>query len=133
MGPRTSVEELRQTLDTPGNAFLLARDEAGLVACCHLQERGDAMYFGMFAVDPTRQAGGVGAAVLREAERIARDDWRVARVTMQVIDVRSELIAWYERRGYRRTGETIPFPYDVTARTGPRVSGLGFAVLEKTL
>lgn len=30
---------------------------------------------------------------------------------MTVIDVREELIAYYERRGYRRTGLKKPFPY----------------------
>jgi ribosomal protein S18 acetylase RimI-like enzyme len=91
------------------------------------------MYFGMFAVDPTRQAGGIGAAVLSEAERIARDEWRVPRLVMQVIDVRAELIAWYERRGYRRTGEAIPFPYDVQKRAGPMVAALTFVILGKDL
>jgi GNAT superfamily N-acetyltransferase len=133
-GPRTSVEELAATLASPGNAFLLARAAAGvLVACCHLQHRGDAAYFGMFAVSPAKQAGGIGTAVLVEAERYVRDEWRLPRLVMQVIEVRDELITWYERRGYRRTGDTIPFPYDVQSRTGPRIAGLRFVILEKAL
>jgi GNAT superfamily N-acetyltransferase len=87
----------------------------------------------MFAVDPTRQAGGIGAAMLAEAERFVRDDWQQGRLTMQVIEVRTELIEWYERRGYRRTGAALPFPYDVVARAGPRFEGLRFVVLAKNL
>lgn len=30
---------------------------------------------------------------------------------MTVIEQRSELIAWYERRGFHRTGDYSPFPY----------------------
>jgi len=132
-GPRTSIDELRAIVQTRGNAFLLARDDDGeLVACCHLQRRGDAVYFGMFAVSPARQAGGVGSAVLAEAERIAKSR-EASKLVMQVIEVREELISWYERRGYHRTGEKIPFPYDAQARTGPRMAGLHFVVLEKTL
>ncbi|MFL6240283.1 MAG: GNAT family N-acetyltransferase [Actinomycetes bacterium] len=133
-GPRTSVDELRAIITAPDNAFLLARDGAGsLLACCHLQRRGDALYFGMFAVDPTRQADGVGTAMLAEAERIARDLWRLPRVTMQVIEARTELIDWYARRGYHQTGNALPFPYDVQARTGPRIAGLRLVMLEKAL
>jgi GNAT superfamily N-acetyltransferase len=132
-GARTSVDELRSILEAPGNVFLMAYDASALVACCHLQRRGDSMYFGMFAVDPARQARGTGIVVLSEAERIAREDWGVPRLVMQVIEVRDELIAWYERHGYRRTGETIPFPYDAAMRRGPLVPELRFAVLEKVL
>ena len=49
---------------------------------------------------------------------------------MTVIAQRSELIAWYQRRGYELTGETRPFPYD-NARAGlPRRDDLQFVVLE---
>ena len=50
-----------------------------------------------------------------------------------VIEQRESLIAWYERRGYRRTGATKPFPYD-DARVGlPKRQDLRLTVLEKGL
>ena len=133
-GPRTSVDELAELVASPDNEFLLARDPAGaLVACCHLQKRADSAYFGMFAVDPTRQGGGVGDAMLAEAERIVRDEWHRPQLTMWVIGVRGELIAWYERRGYKRTGEAVDFSYDADAPAGPIEPGLEFLVLAKEL
>ena len=45
---------------------------------------------------------------------------------------RDELIAWYERRGYRRTGVVKPFPYGDTRFGIPRRDDLRFEVLEKT-
>jgi hypothetical protein len=52
---------------------------------------------------------------------------------MTVIDIRAELIAWYERRGYARTGIFKPFPYG-DARFGiPKRPDLRFEVLEKRL
>ena len=52
---------------------------------------------------------------------------------MTVIDIRDELIAFYERRGYRRTGIKKPFPYG-DARFGlPKRDDLRFEVLEKPL
>jgi len=87
----------------------------------------------MFAVDPTRQGGGLGDAVLRECERIAREDWRLPVMRMTVIDVREELIVWYQRRGYRRTGIKKPFPYGDARFGQPKRDDLRFEVLEKTL
>jgi hypothetical protein len=52
---------------------------------------------------------------------------------MTVIHLRDTLIAWYERRGYRRTGETEPFPYGDERFGIPRRDDLYFVVLEKAL
>jgi len=50
---------------------------------------------------------------------------------MTVLAQRPELIAWYERRGYRRTGAVKPFPYGDERLGIPRRDDLEFAVLEK--
>jgi hypothetical protein len=65
-----------------------------------------------------------------EAEGLAMGA-EVARMT--VVSVRETLIAWYERHGYRRTGETERFPYDDTRFGVPLRSDLEFVVLEKRL
>ena len=65
----------------------------------------------MFAVDPARQGTGLGKAVLEAAERTAQELWSATEVTLTVISLRDELIAWYERRGYARTGRHLPFPF----------------------
>jgi hypothetical protein len=71
--------------------------------------------------------------VLAEAERVARVDWGLPMMRMTVIDVREDLIAWYERRGYRRTGIKKAFPA-VDPRFGiPKRDDLRFEVLEKSL
>ena len=55
------------------------------------------------------------------------------RMRMTVIQIRDSLSAWYERRGYVRTGETKPFPYG-DARFGvPLRDDLHFEVFEKRL
>jgi ribosomal protein S18 acetylase RimI-like enzyme len=112
---------------------LLASQDGELVACAHVAIEDGTGYFGMFAVDPQRQAGGLGKAILAEAERLVRDDWRLPMMRMTVIDLREDLIAWYERRGYRRTGIKKPFPA-VDPRFGlPKRDDLRFEVLEKEL
>jgi hypothetical protein len=70
---------------------------------------------------------------LAEAERLAREEWRLPVMRMTVIDLREELIAVYERRGYRRTGITRPFPYGDERFGLPKRPDLRFEVLEKRL
>ncbi|MFI8461651.1 GNAT family N-acetyltransferase [Kitasatospora sp. NPDC085464] len=110
-GRRTNPEAVAEAVGHPEGLVLLAECDGRLVACCQLERRGERAYFGMFSVRPGLQGGGVGRAVLAEAERLAGEEWGVAAMEMTVIEQRAELIAWYERRGFRRTGEFSPFPY----------------------
>lgn len=132
-GQRTDPDGVRQVLEHPGSRLLLAEQDGSLVACCQLEHRGDACYFGMFAVRPGLQGGGVGKVVLAEAERVAREEWAATTMEMTVISVRDELIAFYERRGYRRTGELSPFPYGDERFGLPQRGDLAFEKLLKPL
>ena len=130
-GDRIDPGVLRADIERPRSRVLVAERDGQLVACAHVAVEGDAGYFGMFAVRPALQGGGTGHAVLAEAERIVRDEWALPVLRMTVIDVRAELIAWYERRGYRRTGIHKPFPHGDTRFGVPRRDDLRFEVLEK--
>ena len=132
-GNRIDAEVLRTDIERPGSRVLLAERGGELLACAHVSEEDGAGYFGMFSVVPGLQGGGIGKQVLAECERIARDDWRLPAMRMTVIDIRDELIAFYERRGYRRTGILKPFPYGDERFGLPRRDDLRFEVLEKAL
>ena len=132
-GQRIDADMLRADLAQPQSVVLLAEDDAHLVACAHVGLEDGAGYFGMFSVDPTAQGGGIGKVVLAEAERVARDTFGCARMRMTVIDCRDELIAFYKRRGYVRTGVTKPFPYGNPRYGEPRRDDLRFEILEKDL
>ncbi|MCX4683709.1 GNAT family N-acetyltransferase [Kitasatospora purpeofusca] len=110
-GQRTDTEGVAAAVSHADGVVLLAELDGELLACCQLEHRGARAYFGMFSVRPGRQGGGLGRAVLARAERYAAEEWGVAEMEMTVIEQRSELIAWYERRGFRRTGDYSPFPY----------------------
>ena len=125
---------------TRAHSIVLLAEPAGadassgtLLACAHLAIEDGAGYFGMFAVRPGLQGAGTGRAVLTECERIARDDWHLALMRMTVIEQRAELIAWYQRRGYRRTGVFKPFPYGDERFGIPRRDDLYFVVLARSL
>ncbi|WP_447936716.1 GNAT family N-acetyltransferase [Thermomonas fusca] len=132
-GNRIDPEVLRADLERPRSRVLLAEADGGLQACAHVADEDGAGYFGMFAVHPGLQGGGLGKQLLAECERIARDEWQLPVMRMTVIDLRAELIAFYERRGYRRTGEFKPFPYGDTRFGQPKRDDLRFEVLEKPL
>lgn len=139
-GQRTDEETLRADLAAkPGAAILALRDaeDAKPHACAWIEpakgEHGDdAWYVGMVTVSPLRQDGGVGRTMLEAAEAHARARGGKT-MTMTVISVRDTLIAWYERRGYRATGETQPFPYGDERFGVPQRDDLHFVVLEKAL
>lgn len=131
-GERIDPALLQADIERPRSRVLLAERDGALVACAHVAVEDGAGYFGMFAVRPDLQGAGLGRALLAGAERVVREEWALPAMRMTVIDVRDELIAWYERRGYRRTGIRKPFPYG-DARFGiPRRDDLRFEVLEKT-
>jgi len=130
-GQRTDAQAVAELLRRPDCHVLLAERDGRLLASCHVERQGDAAYFGMFAVDPELQAAGIGKRMLAEAERMAREEWACHDMRMTVIEQRDELIAWYERRGYRRTGEYQPFPYGDERFGIPRRPDLRFAVLLK--
>ena len=132
-GNRIDPDVLRGDIEREHSRVLLASRDGVLLGCAHVAIENGAGYFGMFAVDPLLQAGGIGKAILAEAERVVRDEWQLPVMRMTVIDLREDLIAWYERRGYRRTGIKKPFPA-VDPRFGlPRRDDLRFEVLEKGL
>ncbi|MBX3713848.1 MAG: GNAT family N-acetyltransferase [Lysobacter sp.] len=132
-GQRIDPGGLEALIADPLARVLLAHEDDVLLGCCELRREGNVAYFGMFSVRPGRQGNGLGSRLLGEAERIAADDWQCHGMRMTVIDVREELIAWYLRRGYRRTGEHRPFPYG-DARFGiPKRDDLRFEVLYKAL
>ena len=132
-GQRTDPEGVARLIGSEGSRVVLGERDGRLLACAHLERHGDWAYFGMFAVSPTLQGGGVGHAMLAECERAARVDWRCREMRMTVISVREELIAWYVRRGYRATGETKPFPYGDPKFGLPKRDDLEFIVLAKPL
>ncbi|MFI7289481.1 GNAT family N-acetyltransferase [Streptomyces anulatus] len=132
-GQRTDEQGVREVLDAPAGRLLAVERGGELVACCQLEHRGDAAYFGMFAVRPGLQGGGLGKLIITEAERTVRESWGVGEMHMTVISVREDLIAWYERRGYRRTGRLTPFPYGDERFGIPLRDDLAFELLVKNL
>ncbi len=133
-GTRTTESLLREEI-AGGTCYLLAKDDqtGALQGSVSLKPQSPATWhLGALTVDPSMQKTGFGRELLAASEEYAA--MRGARIIeMTVISMRDVLIAWYERRGYRNTGETRPFPYGDDRFGNPTRDDLEFVVLEKHL
>ena len=110
-GARTDIPTLTAIVDDPAQRLLIALRDGAIIGCVQLSDRGDGLcYLGLLCIDPTLQAGGYGKLLVTAAEDTARDVFGATTMEMTVIDVRRTLIAFYERRGYRVSGEKRDFP-----------------------
>ena len=132
-GQRTDIEALAAIVGDAGQRLLVARGRSGLAGCIHIMlKAGGIGHLGLLAVDPEVQANGLGARLLAAAEAHLTQ-LGAATVEMTVIRQRTELIAYYQRRGYALTGEVRAFPYGDARFGEPRTGDLGFVVLAKPL
>jgi ribosomal protein S18 acetylase RimI-like enzyme len=131
-GRRTDEAEVRRLISSDGSMILLCIRGQEIIGSVHLKRQDDGAYLGLLVVKPVLQGAGIGKRFMQAAEHAVRDEWGAVRMTMTVISIREELIAFYERRGYRRTGRLLPFPKDAGLSVA-RVPGLMFEVLEKGL
>ena len=131
-GVRTHHDEIASLIKAPHSLILVGLVGNEIIASMHLQLVSDAAFLGMFAVKPTGQAAGVGKAMMAEAETVVKREWAAKKILMDVISVRTELIAFYERRGYMRTGKLKDFPVSKDLWT-PKAKDLMLARMEKRL
>lgn len=135
-GDRENEPMLRQELEEKANVRLMVwtpEPDRAVRGCVLLEPTEDCQwYLGSLAVDPSVQNKQAGRRLLAAAEDLIREEGGRT-VKMTVVESRQTLIGWYERRGYSRTGELVPFPYSETRFGIPRMAGLRFLVLSKEL
>jgi ribosomal protein S18 acetylase RimI-like enzyme len=130
-GERVDAAKVAAMLDRQQSALLLGFADARLVACVHVEKEGGSSYIGMLAVDPALQTAGAGKCMLARAEEFARSAFGAVSTRMVVVSARPELLAFYQRRGYRKTGAASAYP--LAAGFGvPMREGLMTEVLEKS-
>ena len=133
-GQRTDSREIQEFVQTPNSQMILCESKSNeLLGCVLLKKNGHRCYFGMFAVKPTTQGQGLGKSFIAYSEEFARKELDCNQMYMTVITLREELIAWYERRGYKRTGEIEKFPYGNERAGIPRRDNIELEVLVKEL
>lgn len=133
-GLRTTTSDVAQIIKRADAFIMLGLFDNEIVAtiCCELKTLAgnNTAHFGMIAVKPKLQNKGYGKQLIQAAETLTQREWRAARFTMTVISLRHELIAFYEKLGYQRTGEFKEFPKNPELWQ-PKVEGLNLQVLAK--
>jgi len=128
---RTKQTAVKEVIQQPASVILkYTNEQEEVTGCVNLQQHGDKIYLGMLSVSPQLQGAGIGKQLLKAAEEYALQvDCKA--VYMTVISVRTELINWYERFGYKDTGERKPFIED--GESGTHLQPLEFMVMEKVI
>ncbi|MDH5551719.1 MAG: GNAT family N-acetyltransferase [Nitrosomonas sp.] len=129
-GDRTCPNEIASAISNPNAQFLVVNQPHRLVSCIYVAQEKDAAYIGFFSIHPDLQGKGYGKHVLKQAETYAHEKLGVRKYIMFVVSQRTELIAFYERRGYSRTGRIEAYPLHLGIGV-PKVSGLTIEYLEK--
>jgi GNAT superfamily N-acetyltransferase len=90
--------------------FVVTRDESELTGCVYVELRGLRAYFGMLAVEPSRQGTGLGRRLVELAEQYVRDRGCSA-MDIRVVNLRTELPPFYRKLGYVESGtESVTEP-----------------------
>jgi ribosomal protein S18 acetylase RimI-like enzyme len=132
-GQRTDPESMRLIIQDHNNQIELAIEDNKIIGSFHARwDLPSSLYFGMLTIEPSLQNSGLGKKLLAHVESMARAK-KVDRILMSVIHVRSELIAYYERRGYKATGLWEPFPEDDPKYGLPKIKGLKLLEFAKKL
>ena len=108
-GKRTTEEELTEIILDSKNTFLKFTENDQIIGSVLLVEKEHQLYVGMLTVSPELQNSGIGKKMLAEAENHAKS-LALFTLSMTVVSVRTELIAWYKRHAYVDTGKREPFP-----------------------
>lgn len=132
-GIRVDEERLRETLEKPDQVVLVHEEGTEIVACVNLERTGHQCYLGMLTTKPEMQGRGIGKQMMQAAEEWAIRQWQSTVMHMTVLVQRTELLAFYVRRGYIVSAESKPFPYGDERWGLPKVNDLRFHVLRKQL
>lgn len=123
-GSRISVEmlttliEQSQNLNTKDCLYVATVHDPetkleNILGCIAVTKFENTIEIGTFAVQPNLQNSGIGKQILTVLESLMiRNHPNVNSFRMWVLDLRIELINFYQRRGYVLTGQSESYPID---------------------
>ena len=125
--------QLQQLENMPVQLLIVEKtnqSEEGILGCIGLTYTDLDVEIGTFCIASEWQNAGYGKKVLQAAELYAlKHDPSLQSVSIWVLDLRHELIQFYERRGFQKTGKIEPYPID--ANVGVPVVDLKLLHMQK--
>lgn len=129
-GKRINSEKVENLMKQENSTILVGVLGSIIATCVHIEKEGTNGYIGMLAVSPLLQGLGKGKEVLAHAEEYAVKNFNSNNFVMVVVAARTELISFYLRRGYKKTGTTMQYPLDAGVGT-PKFDALQIETLHK--
>jgi len=111
-GPRIRMEELNQLLSSQDKQVIIADIDGNMAGCVLVENHDGDAHIGMLSVHPDYQNYGLGRKLVSKAEEFGKSNFKCTTASMHVLSGRDELLRWYERLGYKLTGERVPFPIE---------------------
>jgi ribosomal protein S18 acetylase RimI-like enzyme len=130
-GERINQLQIQHMLESQNIQLYVLVHHQQLIACIGLTFMHNEVEIGSFAVAPNLQNSGYGKVLLEYAEQMIRQHSKIKTLSMSVLSVRHELIAYYERRGYVKTGRH--FDYPINANVGIPLCELNLIELQKAV
>lgn len=129
-GNRTNDSQIMEIMSKPDSVILISLKTSEIVACVHIEKIGKNSHIGMLAVSPALQGVGTGKQMLTHAEMYASVNFGSEKFIIVVVSSRIELISFYLRRNYQKTGILKEYPLSAGVGT-PKLANLKIEVLEK--
>ena len=136
-GQRIDAEMLLESVKSTQHEILLILEDETIKACCEVKQAVGCnevrAEIGMICVTPVEQGRGWGRKMVSYAEKFCKEKWNISEYIMFVITLRKPLIAWYEKLGYKDSGERKPFPSHDPKFGIPKILNIEFQVMKKPI
>jgi predicted N-acetyltransferase YhbS len=129
-GQRIDPEMLKSIIESFSERIFVIEEGSVLLGCVQSTDSADSVLLGMLSVPVELQGKGLGAHLIKVVEEDARNRG-FKFIKMHVLDIREELLSYYERKGYQRTGESAEWPWGDLKWGIPKRDDLRFVVLSK--
>ncbi|KAF4446176.1 hypothetical protein F53441_10152 [Fusarium austroafricanum] len=128
------ISTITGRITSPDGVFLIASatPDGPAIGCVNVFRKTPGYgRVALLAVDPTLQRGGMGLKILQYGEEYLTRELGVGKIGLNALVTRKELLKWYEKQGYVRTGEVTKLPRE---RVGSEVpEELVLIELDKTV
>lgn len=131
-GERLNMAQAQLLIDNNHCTLLAGFIQQQLTSCVLVEKQENTAKIGLLTVAIQMQQRGLGKQMLAAAESYAANTLHSDSISMNVLLIRSELINFYCRQGYARTGLIYPYPQNLGVGT-PKIENLEFEVLTKSL
>jgi len=129
LGDRIQEQQLYELLNSAHFQLFVLEIENKLFGCIGVSLGQQVAEIGSFAVAPAEQNSGYGKQLLDFAESHIFEIFKKNVIQISVLNVRTELLAYYQRRGYQLTEKIEAYP--LGQKVGEPLIPVHLLILEK--